>query len=531
MACAVRWLIYMQARIAPQRHTARLSEIRSLKRSPASTLQLSPEEMRRLGYRTIDLIIDHLTTLPNRPVTEFSTPERLDALLDDPLPEQGTDYDEVLDHLQGEVLGAMSRTDHPRFFAFVPGPSNFVSAMADTLASGFNVFAGAWTAGAGPAQIERLTIDWLAQLCGLPETAGGLFVNGGSEANLLALRVARKVLLADDIAGAVVYASDQTHVCVTRALEILGFSSGQLRVLPSDDDYRLSMGALREAVAADRARGLRPFCVVANVGTTNTGAVDPLPDLANFCRSEGLWLHADGAYGAGAVLCRQGKEILAGLEAVDSLTLDPHKWLFQPYEIGCVLLRDRECLRDSFRIMPGPQRDNCMKDVRDGERETNFADFGIQVTRNFRALKLWMSLKVFGLAAFRDAVARGFELAEYTERVLRCSPRWEVVTPAQLGVVTFRYRPEQDMSDEELGRLNEKIAESLSRDGFARISSARLRGRVVLRMRTTNPRTTEADIRETLQRLEMFARAPETERGVCVLRAVHGTRVLTSFTP
>jgi aromatic-L-amino-acid decarboxylase len=434
--------------------------------------------------------------LRQKPVTRRADRRTMEERLREPVPERGTNALEVSEQLQRDVFTEVMHLDHPRFFAFVPSPSNFVSVMADALASGFNVFAGTWLESSGPAQVELVTVDWLRELCGLPEGAGGLFVSGGSVANITALAVARRVKLADRAERALVYCSDQTHSSIQRGLRILGFAPDQLRKLPTDDDFRLDPGVLRDAVAEDRSAGFEPFCVVANAGTTNTGAVDPLRGLSELCRKEDLWLHADGAYGAAGMLCERGRSLLEGLDLVDSLSLDPHKWLFQPYEIGCVLVRDRRLLRETFRILP-----EYLEDVNRGEEEVNFCDYGVQLTRGFRALKLWMSLKVFGLAAFGEAVERGFELAEVAERALRGSRKCEVVTPASMGIVTFRYVPE-GLTPREVDVLNVRMVEGMIQDGFAMLSSTTIFGRPVLRMCAINPRTTDADISETIERLE-----------------------------
>ncbi len=456
--------------------------------------------MRTLGYLVVDTLVEHFAGLGAGPVGAKGRRPDLESLFREPVPERGTDAARLVRYLTGTVFATMMHVDHPRFFAFVPSPGNFVSAMADALASGFNGFIGTWFGGSGPAQIELVTIDWLRQLCGLPERAGGLFVSGGSMANLTALAAARHARLKYDIRPATIYCSDQTHSSIERALRVLGFSPSQIRKLPSDDRFRLPLAALEREVAADRALGRTPFCVIANAGATNTGAVDPLPELAGFCRREKLWLHADGAYGAAAVICERGRRLLEGLDLVDSLSLDPHKWLFQPFEIGCVLLRDAHMLKDAFRIMP-----EYLRDVHRFEEEVNFCDYGIQLTRNFRALKLWLSLKVFGLAAFRAAVDRGFELAEVAEARLRESASWEIVTPAQMGIVSFRYRA-PGVSDAELDGINERIAAAVTAGGFAALASTTLRGRTTLRLCTINPRATDEDIRETIARLESECR-------------------------
>jgi glutamate/tyrosine decarboxylase-like PLP-dependent enzyme len=336
-------------------------------------------------------------------------------------------------------------------------------------------------------------------VCGLPDSAGGLFVSGGSMANLTALAAAMHVRL-EGAQRAIVYCSDQTHSSIERGLRILGFGRDQLRRIGSDARFRLDLRALSSAVEADRSRGNVPFCVVANAGTTNTGAVDPLPELATFCRKESLWLHVDGAYGASAVFCARGRELLEGLGQADSLALDPHKWLFQPYEIGCVLVRNSRWLKDAFHILPEYLLDTTGKDD-----EINFSDYGVQLTRGFRALKLWMSLQVFGRSAFAEALDRGFELAELAEAVVGEMPDWEVVTAAQMGVVTFRYSPQTAVPARWDG-LNRELVGAMVADGYAMISSTTLRGKTVLRMCTINPRTTEADIRGTLARLDGMGR-------------------------
>lgn len=461
-------------------------------------LELSPEQMRALGYQVVDLLVERFATLREQQVTRHMDRASLEARLHEPAPRASADPLLVLEQMRHTVLNATMPLDHPRFFAFVPSPSNFVSVMADTLAAGLNIFAGSWLVASGPAEIEIVTIDWLRQLCGLPDTAGGLFVSGGSLANLTALAVARHVKLRDDVRDAVIYCSDQAHSSIERALFVLGFAPDQLRKLPSEHDFRLSLATVRKAVNADRAAGRVPFCVVASAGTTNTGAVDPLMELADFCQVEGLWLHVDGSYGAPANLTEYGQRMLRGLDRADSISLDPHKWLFQPIEIGCLLVREHAWLRDTFAVHP-----EYLKDVDRNAEEVNFRDYGIQLTRASRALKLWMSLKVFGLDAFRAAVAQGIALAELAESELRASSRWEVVTPAQMGIVTFRFVA-PGHSKRRLNALNQAIVDAMIVDGFALVTSTVLGGRTVLRLCTINPRTTHADIRETIHRLERF---------------------------
>jgi glutamate/tyrosine decarboxylase-like PLP-dependent enzyme len=466
---------------------------------PLHQLQLSPAQMRSLGYRVVDMIVEHFEHGAGERVSGRMSRTELESRLRQPLPEEPASEEQIFRQLEDDVLAAMSHVDHPRFFAYVPGPNNFVGAMADALVAGFNVFAGAWPVASGPAQIELVTIDWLRQLCGLPEGAGGLFTSGGSIANLTALTVARQLKLGDDFARGVIYYSDQTHSSIDRGLRTIGIREEQIRRLASDDDLCLSVHELERHILADRAAGLLPFCVIANAGTTNTGAVDPLVELGELCRRESLWLHVDGAYGAAAVLSDKGRTLLRGIEYADSITLDPHKWLFQPFEIGCLLVRDRRVLRQTFHILPEYLRDS----ERD-EEEVNFRDYGIQLTRGFRALKLWMSLKLFGARAFRDAVAWGIELAEIAERELRSTGCWEIVTHACLGIVSFRYSlPKLSLRDADA--ITQALPEKMYADGFAMLSSTELKGRIALRLCTINPRTSAEDVKETVRRLTQLA--------------------------
>lgn len=358
-------------------------------------LEFSAERMREIGYRVVDRLVEHLATLPSQPVGAKADPATLLAELSEPAPEHGMEFEAVLEQLERDILGNTMHVNHPRFFAYVPGPGNFVSAMADALISGYNVFAGTWISGSGPAAVELAVIDWLRVACGFPSSAGGLFVSGGTMANLTALAVARHVALGDRMDGATVYFSDQAHSSLEKALQVLGLPPQNTRKLACDANYRMPIRELERAIAKDRAEGKRPFCVIASAGTTNTGAIDALSELSRLCKDRNLWLHVDGAYGAAAIICNRGRDLLDGLELADSLSLDPHKWLFQPFEIGCVLVRELAHLRDTFLILP-----EYLRDTQQYSSEFNFTDHGLQLTRGFRALKLWMSIKVFGNGGF-----------------------------------------------------------------------------------------------------------------------------------
>jgi glutamate/tyrosine decarboxylase-like PLP-dependent enzyme len=296
----------------------------------------------------------------------------------------------------------------------------------------------------------------------------------------------------------ILYLSDQGHSSLERAARIMGIPQGNIRKIPTDDDFRMEIGALRRIVREDREAGLVPLCVCGNAGATNTGAIDPLLEIGEFARQEEIWFHVDGAYGGFAVLTDEGKELLRGMESADSVTLDPHKWFFQPYETGCLMVRDTRVLEDAFRILPEYLQDTAL-----GEEQVNFADRGIQLTRRFRALNVWMSIQMLGLGAFRAAIQESINAAREAERYIGGSALLEMLGPASLGIVCFRFNPrEMELNAGELEALNLAIQEEILDTGLAMMSSTRLRGVFSLRLAIMNYRSTREDVMETLQAIE-----------------------------
>lgn len=448
--------------------------------------------MKALGYRAVDQVVSHLSTLKSKRVGRKAIMEDLQAKLREPVPRQGVSAEEIFSRLEETVFPNIMNIGHPRFLAFVPGAANFISIIADLLASGYNVFNGSWIGGSSAAAVELTVIAWLSRLCDLPQEAGGLFVSGGSMANLTALTVARHTILKDELAGAIAYCSDQTHSSVERALRVVGLLPKQIRQVSCDDYFRISIDELERTISEDRARGLRPFCVIANAATVNTGVVDDLQEISRICRANGMWMHVDGAYGAAAVIADEGRLRLKGLSLADSLSLDPHKWLFQTIECGCVLVRDASLLKSTFQIHP-PYLSEIHRHA-----EMNPCDYGIQLTRGFRALKLWMSIQYFGLDVFIQAVEHGLALAQFAEAEIRRRADWELITPAQMGIVTFRRKgaPESFYA---------KLHAAMLHDGYALLSTTILNGEVVLRMCTINFRAGNDDITQTLDWLEQLA--------------------------
>lgn len=467
-----------------------------------ATLSLSKEEMREYGYQIIDHIVAHFDTQEEKNPVAMASRKDMEALLMEEVPLEATNAQAVLNDVMEKIMPNSTIVSHPKSYSFVPGPSNYISTMADTLATGFNIFSGGWAASPAAAELEIITIGWLVEMFGFPtEKGGGLFTSGGSMANLTALVTARRVKCGDDFSKAVIYLSDQAHSSNIKAIRVLGFKKEQIRIIPTDIEFKMAVNKLKNAIAKDRLEGLHPFCIIASAGTTNTGTVDPLDTIADICKTEDMWMHVDGAYGGAAILGTHGKELLKGIEKADSLTVDPHKWFYQPYEMGCLIVKNHKWLSETFTEKP-----EYLRDVEGNESEINFYDHGIQLTRRFRALKFYMSVKTFGLNSFKAAVQYNLELAEKVEGILRKSAKWEVISPATLAVINFRYNPiGKNFSEKELDALNQEISKQVIGSGEALLVTTVLQGQVVLRMCLINPRTTLQHVQETLDCCEKIA--------------------------
>jgi glutamate/tyrosine decarboxylase-like PLP-dependent enzyme len=456
--------------------------------------------MRRLADAATEALLARLAGLRESMPWRGASRAVLEPLLAEAPPEEGRDAVAVLERAVSDVLPVAARVDHPRFLAFVPSAPTWPGVIADYLAAGFNTFQGTWLGSGGPSQVELIVIDWFRQWIGYPDGAGGLFTSGGSAAILDALVAAREQ--AGNPARPAVFLSDQTHSAVERAARIIGVGREGIVIVPSDADFRLQPAALAEAVQRARQAGFSPIAVCANAGTTNTGAIDPLPAIADFCSAKKLWLHVDGAYGGFAVLTEVGRRLLAGLERADSISLDAHKWLYQPFEAGCVMVRDVATLTRAFSVNP-----DYLQDTKLGLEHVNFADRGYQLTRSFRALKVWMSIQTFGLARFRAAIGRTIELADRAGEHIRHAEGLELLSPPSLGIVCFRYRPEgAAWPEERLARLNEAIQARIIDSGTAMISSTRLRGAWSLRLCILSHQTTWDDVRDILDHVTTFGR-------------------------
>lgn len=444
--------------------------------------------------------------LSEGPIGRDATPELLERIARHGIPEQGRPLDDVVREMQDDIIGYGYNIDHARFLGFVPGPVTAVSWLGDMMASGYNRHTGSFANYPAGCVAEHELLQWFCGKAGFPQGAGGVFVSGGSMANMTALVAARDDKLAPDEWGAgVAYVSEQTHSSVAKGLHMVGIGAHRIRTIPCHDDFTMDTQALEAAIRQDEQDGLRPFAVIATAGSTNTGAVDPLRDIAAIAREHDLWMHVDGAIGA-SVLLTKYRDLLDGVELADSLSWDAHKWLFQTYSCGLVLVRDERKLLASFSTHP-----EYLKDLEEGAQVTNPWDMGPELTRPARGLKLWFSLQVMGSDALSAAVEHGFDLVRWAQDEMLKNPMIEIVSPAQMAMVNFRYNP-QGLSEAEKDELNACISRRMLESGYAGVFTTELKGKKVLRICAIHPEACEDDMRETIRRLNTICKEELSRR-------------------
>ncbi len=466
-------------------------------------LDPSADEIRDWGNSVIEFMADYHASLRDGKVYRRMSSCEIRDRLDPVLPTKQTDFEDLLNVFRDTIIPFTRQNAHPRMFGYVQSPGTPVAAFADLLASTLNANLTVWRSAPAPVELERLTIDWIRQILGFNPGAGGLFVSGGSVANLAAIVAARQAK--DDSSNRLrIYASKETHFSIAKAAALLGIGRENVHQVAVDESFKIRMDDLVTKISADLKEGHVPFCVVANAGTVNTGAVDSLSEIREVADRFKLWMHVDGSYGAFSVLAESARKLFAGLELADSIALDPHKWLYLPVDVGCVIYRDPQRARAAFtheaeytRII-GEERDEAFA----------FWDYGPELSRRFRALKVWMLLKGVGLDALGEAIERNIACARHLESLVKASDDFEMLAPVELSIFCFRHMPAQikGASPEEIDAFNERLLIALQRDGSSYLSNTTLNGRFALRGCVLNYRTTLRDMEILLDDLRRVAR-------------------------
>jgi aromatic-L-amino-acid/L-tryptophan decarboxylase len=514
-----------------------------------TTLDLPPEELRALAGVFQELALDYTETSGALPVFPDTSAEAVAELFRTSLPVEGVTLGDIARGCR-EIIRQSRQNGHPRMFGYVASPASPVGAFASLLASALNSNVTSWRSAPAATEVERTVVRWLAEMIGFAgadknKGCGGLLTSGGSMANLNALFVAHRTEAREFARGdssnsddtsvthdasreglwnagtpMTIYASDQVHLSVPKAADILGIGRGQVRVVPSDEDFRVVVRALRELIEADRRVGLRPFCVVASAGTVSSGAVDPLAEVARVAREHSLWFHVDGAYGALAASTQSKRELFAGLDEADSVSLDPHKWLYTPLDCGCLLFRDPAVARAAFA---GTEEGYIKVFEQEQDEAFAFWDYGVELSRPFRALKVWAALLFYGARRLSASIEEDCAVASYMAERVRASEDFELLAPVTLGTCCFRYVPagarrelegaageeERERINARLDELNARVMQGVQRGGVAYVSNAMLRRRFALRASITNFRTTRRDIEITLDAVRRAAREVE----------------------
>ncbi len=474
--------------------TERLADIEArLRELEATALELEPDakgraHLRESVLRHGDRFLESLASARAFVVEEGSG----EGLLDAPIRDEGRPIEELLDLFEREVERPGLNPASGGHLAYIPGGGLYPSALGDYLADVTNRYSGVFYVGYGAVRMENQLVRWMAEVVGYLETAHGDLTSGGSLANLAAIVAARDAMeiRAADVPRAAIYSTAQVHHCVGKAIRIAGLGEAPLREVPMDARYRMDAAALGEAIAADRAAGLRPFLIVASAGTTDTGAIDPLADVARVAKANDVWLHIDAAYGGFFALCDGIREKLAGLREADSIVLDPHKGLFLPYGSGAVLVRDGAALRRAHDFQAA-----YLQDAERANDEPSPARYSAELTRPFRGMRMWLPLQLFGVAPFRAALAEKHWLARYFHERVQAIPGMEVGPEPELSVAMYRYVPETGDAD----AFNERLVQAVQADGRVFLSSTRVDGRFYLRLAVLCFRTHRATVDLTLE--------------------------------
>ncbi len=480
-------------------------------------LTLDPEDwegLRKLGHRMVDDMLEHMATLRQQPAWQ-SVPKSVQANLEQPMPMKPEPAEEVYEEFLNNVLPYTSGNRHPRSWGWVRGNGTALGMLADMLASGINAHLGGGQQ--SPTLVEEQVLAWLKEMMGMPSSSSGLLTSGGTMANLLGLAVARHAKAGFDVREEglqgnhprlMVYCSIETHMWARKSMEFLGLGHQSLRQIAVDEDYRIDIAALAAQIAADRTAGFRPIAVLGTAGTVSTGAVDDLAALADLCREQDLWFHVDGAFGALLHLSPRYAPMLKGMEQADSLAFDLHKWMYLPFDIGCVLIRDAAAHTAAFSA-PASYLEPAERGMLAGGMA--FSDRGLELTRNFKALKLWMSLKTHGVSSFAALIEQNMEQAQHLSSAILTDRELELLAPTAMNIVCFRYRPWTDgerlaLDFETLNRLNRELVVRIQESGLYIVSGTVLGEQYAMRVANTNHRSRMEDFDSLVKDVVLFGR-------------------------
>ena len=470
----------------------------------SKNLTLDPanwETMRQLGHRMLDDMFDHLEHIRDKPAWR-KMPGEAKAFFEHDIPQQPEQIEKIYDEFLGYIFPYNKGNIHPRFFAWVQGTGTPFGVLSEMLAATMNPNMALGEHAA--MYVERQVLKWCKQLLHYPETSSGILLSGGSMANITALAVAKDKAFGKEMqkpggGQPLIYCSTETHSCFQKAVEVLGLGSGALRKIPVNKDYQINIDALVKAINEDRARGDKPFCIVGNAGTVNTGAIDPLNELMAICKQHDLWFHIDGAFGALAKLVPEYALALKAIEEADSIAFDFHKWMYMPYEIGCVLIRDEEAHRNTFTT-----KANYLLTQERGlaAGPEPFNNYGMELSRGFKALKVWMCLKEHGLEKYGQLIRQNIAQAFYMGSLIENENRLELLSPVTMNIVCYRYIKE-GLSTEQLNGLNKELLMQLQEQGIALPSSTILNGKYAIRVAIVNQRSQKSDfellVKETIR--------------------------------
>ena len=482
-----------------------------------SSLDLPDDSLNELSAKITAWVTNYLRNVSDYPVFPLTRYGKTFERLKYELSPYGESLDELLDDLQ--VIFANSRHNgHPKFFGYVASPANPVAVFADLIASALNANVTSWRSGPAATEIELAVVRWLGSLVGFADNASGLLTSGGSMANFVALFVAHRTKsgAADSVSRKglwnssqpmTIYASEEIHLSIPKAADLMGIGREQVRLVPCDGRLRINPAKLREAIVRDLGNGAKPFCVVGSAGTVNTGAVDPLAEIAAIAREFDLWFHVDGAYGAPGALDASKHSLFSGIELADSLSLDPHKWLYVPLDSGCILFRDSSAPTGAFSAKEA----DYIKVNETEDEAFAFWDYGPELSRRFRALKIWFTLRYYGVNRIAAAIRKDNLRAQYLAKSIDSAGDFELLAPVDLSICCFRYSPQNLVGNESgLNELNARIMHAVQRGGRAYISNATIDDKFALRACITNFRTTREDIDQTLQIIRETAQELES---------------------